>query len=77
MFIKIFEPKEYIWSVEASGYLQSHTSLVSEAHKIGMQVLVSDFANDKLSSFNYNHDPLAEYSNSLIEVLFSITTILF
>ncbi|MCH79325.1 glycerophosphoryl diester phosphodiesterase family protein, partial [Trifolium medium] len=45
----------------ASGYLQSHTSLVSEAHKIGLQVFVSDFANDKLSNFNCSHDPLAEY----------------
>ncbi|WJX59597.1 glycerophosphodiester phosphodiesterase [Trifolium repens] len=42
-------------------YLQPHTSLVSDAHKVGLEVYASDFANDVVSSYSYSYDPLAEY----------------
>jgi glycerophosphoryl diester phosphodiesterase len=81
MFIKVFAsgilvPKDYIWSVDASGYLHSHTSLVLEAHKIGLEVFVLDFANDELSSFNYSHDPLAEYLQFVDNGDFSVDGVL-
>jgi glycerophosphoryl diester phosphodiesterase len=65
-FIKTFTsgilvPKRYIWPIDASRYLQPHTSLVYDAHKVGLEVFASDFANDDLLSFNYSYDPLAEY----------------
>ncbi|WVY91783.1 hypothetical protein V8G54_037297 [Vigna mungo] len=65
-FIKTFAsgilvPKGYIWPVDdASLYLQPHTSLVSDAHKAGLEVFGSDFANDVQFSFNYSYDPLTE-----------------
>jgi glycerophosphoryl diester phosphodiesterase len=66
-FIKTFAsgilvPKRYIWPIDANLYLQPHTSLVYDAHKVGLEVFASDFANDDvLLSFNYSYDPLAEY----------------
>ena len=64
-FIKMFAsgilvPKGYI-SVDADLYLLPHTSLVLDAHKVGLEVFASDFANDFLFSYNYSYDPLAEY----------------
>ncbi|WJX64833.1 glycerophosphodiester phosphodiesterase [Trifolium repens] len=66
-FIKTFAsgilvPKGYIWPIDSTSlYLQPHTSLVSDAHKVGLEVYASDFANDVVSSYNYSYDPLAEY----------------
>lgn len=65
-FIKTFAsgilvPKGYIWPVDASLYLQPHTSLVSDAHKAGLEVFAADFSNDIVISYNYSFDPLAEY----------------
>lgn len=64
-FIKTFAsgilvPKGYIWPVDASLYLQPHTSLVSDAHKAGLEVFAADFSNDIVISYNYSFDPLAE-----------------
>ncbi|KAE9584113.1 putative glycerophosphodiester phosphodiesterase [Lupinus albus] len=64
-FIKTFAsgilvPKGYIWPVDASLYLQPHTSLVTDAHKLGLEVFASDFINDVPFSYNYSYDPVAE-----------------
>lgn len=57
----ILVPKNYIWPVDASLYLQAHTSLVSDAHKEGLEVFAADFANDIPFAYNYSYDPVAEY----------------
>ncbi|MCI50902.1 glycerophosphoryl diester phosphodiesterase family protein, partial [Trifolium medium] len=37
------------------------TTLVYDAHKQGLEVYASGFANDLFSSYSYNYDPTAEY----------------
>lgn len=64
-FIKTFAsgilvPKSYIWPVDASLYLLPHTTLVSDAHKEGLEVFASDFANDVPFAYDFSYDPLAE-----------------
>jgi len=80
-FIKTFAsgilvPKGYIWPVDSSLYLLPHTSLVSDAHKAGLEVFGSDFVNDVPSSFNYSYDPLAEYLQFIDNGDFSIDGVL-
>ncbi|CAL0317448.1 unnamed protein product [Lupinus luteus] len=72
----ILVPKGYIWPVDASLYLQPHTSLVSDAHKVGLEVFASDFANDVSFSFNYSYDPLAEYLQFIDNGDFSVDGVL-
>ncbi|KAL5101583.1 hypothetical protein RYX36_005910, partial [Vicia faba] len=57
----IIVPKEYIWPVKPDNYLRPLTTLVSDAHKQGLEVYASSFANDFFSSYYYNYDPTAEY----------------
>ncbi|KAL5055128.1 hypothetical protein RYX36_035810 [Vicia faba] len=57
----IIVPKEYIWPVKPDNYLGPLTTLVSDAHKQGLEVYASGFANDFFSSYDYNYDPTAEY----------------
>ncbi|PIA45741.1 hypothetical protein AQUCO_01600175v1 [Aquilegia coerulea] len=58
----IIVPKEYIWPVDANRYLMPHTSLVTDAHKLGLEVYALGFFNDnRLASFNYSYNPVAEY----------------
>ncbi|XP_037494466.1 glycerophosphodiester phosphodiesterase GDPDL4 isoform X2 [Jatropha curcas] len=57
----ILIPKNYIWPVDATLYLQPHTSVVSDAHKAGLEVFASEFYNDVPFSFNYSYDPVTEY----------------
>ncbi|KAI8557529.1 hypothetical protein RHMOL_Rhmol04G0017600 [Rhododendron molle] len=64
-FIKTFAsgilvPKSYIWPVDASLYLLPHTTLVSDAHKAGLEVFASDFANDASFAYDFSFDPVAE-----------------
>nr|KYP74963.1 putative glycerophosphoryl diester phosphodiesterase 2 [Cajanus cajan] len=64
-FIKTFAsgilvPKGYIWPLDSGLYLQPHTPLVTNAHKEGLQVFVSDLINDVPFSYNFSYDPLAE-----------------
>ncbi|XP_010545263.1 PREDICTED: glycerophosphodiester phosphodiesterase GDPDL3-like [Tarenaya hassleriana] len=64
-FIKTFAsgiivPKIYIWPV-SSLYLLPPTSLVQDAHKAGLEVYASGFANDFDMAYNYSFDPVAEY----------------
>ncbi|KOM29774.1 hypothetical protein LR48_Vigan785s000200 [Vigna angularis] len=80
-FIKTFAsgilvPKEYIWPVDANLYLQPNTSLVSDAHKAGLEVFGSDFVNDVPSSFNYSYDPLTEYLQFIDNGDFSVDGVL-
>ncbi|WVY90900.1 hypothetical protein V8G54_036414 [Vigna mungo] len=80
-FIKTFAsgilvPKGYIWPVDARLYLQPHTSLVSDAHKAGLEVFGSDFVNDVPSSFNYSYDPLTEYLQFIDNGDFSVDGVL-
>lgn len=57
----ILVPKSYIWPVGSDLYLQPSTSLVLDAHKAGLQVFGSDFANDVQLPYNYSYDPVKEY----------------
>ncbi|XP_061365835.1 glycerophosphodiester phosphodiesterase GDPDL7-like [Gastrolobium bilobum] len=57
----IMVPKEYIWPVKADKYLGPPTTLVTDAHKLGLEVYASGFANDFFSSYSYNYDSTAEY----------------
>lgn len=80
-FIKTFAsgiliPKSYIWPLDASNYLQPHTSIVSDAHKAGLEVFVSDFYNDVPLSYNYSYDPVTEYLNFVDYVDFSVDGVL-
>ncbi|KAL9274765.1 Glycerophosphodiester phosphodiesterase GDPDL4-like protein [Drosera capensis] len=65
-FIKTFAsgilvPKNYIWPVDESLYLEPHTSIVSDAHKAGLQIFAKDFANDFIFAYNYSYNPVMEY----------------
>ncbi|KAG5090927.1 hypothetical protein JHK82_049705 [Glycine max] len=73
----ILVPKEYIWPVHPTNlYLLNHTSLVSDAHKVGLEVFASDFQNDIPISFNYSYDPVAEYLNFIDNENFSVDGVL-
>ncbi|EXB81079.1 putative glycerophosphoryl diester phosphodiesterase 2 [Morus notabilis] len=72
----ILVPKIYIWPVDPKSYLQPHTSLVSDAHKEGLEVFASDFVNDFPLSFNYSYDPVAEYLNFIDNGNFSVDGVL-
>ncbi|GLT61631.1 hypothetical protein SLA2020_343250 [Shorea laevis] len=68
----IIVPKSYIWPVDSSYYLLPSTSVVSDAHKAGLEVFASDFANDAQLSFNYSYDPVVEYLNFIDNGDFSV-----
>ncbi|EOA12945.1 hypothetical protein CARUB_v10025925mg [Capsella rubella] len=79
-FIKTFAsgilvPKSYIWPVE-SQYLLPHTSVVQDAHKAGLEVYASGFANDFDIAYNYSFDPLAEYLSFIDNGDFSVDGVL-
>ncbi|KAB1224995.1 putative glycerophosphoryl diester phosphodiesterase 2 [Morella rubra] len=79
-FIKTFAsgilvPKAYIWPVDVTLYLEPHTSVVVDAHKVGLEVFASDFANDVPSSYNYSYDPVSEYL-AFIDTDFSVDGVL-
>ncbi|XP_020110941.1 glycerophosphodiester phosphodiesterase GDPDL4-like [Ananas comosus] len=76
-FIKTFAsgilvPKNYIWPVTSDNYLQPSTSVVTDAHKAGLEIYAADFANDNSFSYNYSYDPLAEYLNFIDNGIFSV-----
>ncbi|XP_043691000.1 glycerophosphodiester phosphodiesterase GDPDL4-like isoform X2 [Telopea speciosissima] len=79
-FVKTFAsgilvPKAYIWPVN-NLYLQSPTSVVSDAHNEGLEVFASDFANDAVLSYNYSYDPVAEYLSFIDNGNFSVDGVL-
>lgn len=76
-FIKTFAsgilvPKTYIWPVDEKLYLLPHSSIVSDAHRAGLKVFASDFANDAAFAYDYSYDPLAEYLNFIDNGNFSV-----
>ena len=76
-YIKTFSsgmlvPKSYIWPVGSDLYLKPHTSLVTEAHRQGLLVFASEFANDFVFSYNYSYDPTAEYLSFIDNGNFSV-----
>ncbi|KAJ6863371.1 hypothetical protein NC652_040046 [Populus alba x Populus x berolinensis] len=56
----------------ASNYLEAPTSLVNDAHKLGLEVYASGFANDFTTSYNYSYDPSAEYLQFIDNSHFSV-----
>lgn len=76
-FIKTFAsgilvPKAYIWPVDARLYLQPHTSLVTDAHKAGLEVFGADFASDVPFAYNYSYNPVEEYLKFIDNRIFSV-----
>ncbi|OMO61762.1 Glycerophosphoryl diester phosphodiesterase [Corchorus capsularis] len=57
----ILVPKGYIQPVDTNNYLGNPTTLVADAHKLGLEVYASGFANDIPTSYNYTYDPISEY----------------
>ncbi|KAL7217853.1 hypothetical protein ACSBR2_011143 [Camellia fascicularis] len=79
-FIKTFAsgilvPKSYIWLVD-NLYLQLHTSVVLDAHKEGLEVFASDFANDVPFAYNFSYNPVAEYLSFIDNGNFSVDGVL-
>ncbi|KAF7815951.1 glycerophosphodiester phosphodiesterase GDPDL3-like [Senna tora] len=72
----ILVPKGYIWPADSNLYLQPHTSVVSDAHKEGIQVFVSDLINDVPFSYNSSYDPLAECLTFIDNGAFSVDGVL-
>lgn len=73
----ILVPKSYILPVDtSSSYLQPATSLVRDAHKVGLEVYASDFANDVPSAFDYSYDPVAEYLSFIDNGNYSVDGVL-
>lgn len=68
----ILVPKEFIYPVGPDGYLGSPTRLVAEAHKLGLEVYASGFANDAPASYNYSYDPTSEYVQFVDNSQFSV-----
>ncbi|KAL6650881.1 hypothetical protein ACP70R_009806 [Stipagrostis hirtigluma subsp. patula] len=80
-FVKTFAsgilvPKHYIWPVSPDNYLLPYTSLVSDAHKAGLEIYAADFANDFAPSYNHSYDPLAEYLSFIDNGAFSVDGVL-
>ncbi|WOG96058.1 hypothetical protein DCAR_0415388 [Daucus carota subsp. sativus] len=80
-FIKTFAsgiivPKTYIWPTDKDLYLLPHTSVVLDAHKEGLEIFASDFANDIPFAYDYNYDPVAEYLNFIDNGNFSVDGVL-
>ncbi|XP_031479028.1 glycerophosphodiester phosphodiesterase GDPDL7-like [Nymphaea colorata] len=71
----ILVPKSYIWPVK-DGYLQPATSLVNDAHKVGLAVYAYGFANDAPASYNYSYDPIREYVQFVSNGDFSVDGVL-
>ncbi|KZV27409.1 putative glycerophosphoryl diester phosphodiesterase 2 [Dorcoceras hygrometricum] len=68
----ILVPKEYIWPMNKARVLQPATNLVQDAHKQGLTVYASDFANDNYLSYNYSYDPTTEYLQYIENSQFSV-----
>ncbi|KAG6466581.1 hypothetical protein ZIOFF_075612 [Zingiber officinale] len=72
----ILVPKSYIWPVNEDQYLQAHTSFVTDAHVLGLEVYASDFSNDSPGSYNYSFDPTVEYLQFIDNSNFSVDGVL-
>lgn len=74
--VGILVPKTYIWPLKKDQYLAPSTSLVKDAHALGLEVYASGFANDMATSYNYSNDPGAEYLNFIDNPDFSVDGVL-
>lgn len=72
----VLVPKDLIWPLSKEGYLEAATSLVTDAHKEGLEVYAYGFANDNPASYNYSYDPEAEYLQFIDNSQFSVDGIL-
>ena len=72
----IMVPKSYIWPVGNDNYLQPSKSIVQDAHKAGLEIHASDFANDRPMPYNYSYDPLQEYLSFVSNGDFSVDGVL-
>ncbi|XP_047945390.1 glycerophosphodiester phosphodiesterase GDPDL6-like isoform X1 [Salvia hispanica] len=72
----IVVPKEYIWPVDKAKVLLPATTLVQDAHKAGLSVYASSFANDRLWSYNFSYDPVLEYVHFTDNSEFSVDGVL-
>ncbi|XP_073132174.1 glycerophosphodiester phosphodiesterase GDPDL6-like [Henckelia pumila] len=68
----ILVPQAYIWPMDKARVLQPATNLVQDAHKQGLTVYASDFANDNYLSYNYSYDPTREYIQFIENSQFSV-----
>ncbi|KAG2330436.1 hypothetical protein Bca4012_019975 [Brassica carinata] len=80
-FVKTFAsgilvPKSFILRLDDKQYLQPPRSLVQDAHKAGLQVYVSGFANDIDIAHNYSFDPVSEYLSFVDNGDFSVDGVL-
>lgn len=72
----ILVPKNYIWPVTKDQYLEPPTTLVADAHGLGLEVYAYNFANDAPASYNYSFDPTAEYLQFIDNSNFSVDGVL-
>ena len=72
----ILVPKGYIWPMDPTSYLLPHTSLVADAHRVGLEVFAADFANDNLFAYNYSYNPVDEYLSFIDNDEFSVDGVL-
>ncbi|KAF8093829.1 hypothetical protein N665_0377s0039 [Sinapis alba] len=68
----VLVPKDYIWPLDSAKYLKPASTFVADAHKAGLEVYASGFANDLSTSFNYSYDPSAEYLQFVDNGQFSV-----
>ncbi|XP_023518193.1 glycerophosphodiester phosphodiesterase GDPDL6-like isoform X1 [Cucurbita pepo subsp. pepo] len=54
-------PKSYIWPVSREEYVLPATTVVMDAHNLGLEVYAHGFANDAVVGYNYSYDPVREY----------------
>ncbi|KAL1217547.1 Glycerophosphodiester phosphodiesterase GDPDL7 [Cardamine amara subsp. amara] len=72
----VLVPKDYIWPIDSAKYLKPATTFVADAHKAGLEVYASGFANDMRTSFNYSYDPSTEYLQFVDNGQFSVDGII-
>ncbi|CAA0815364.1 Glycerophosphodiester phosphodiesterase GDPDL3 [Striga hermonthica] len=72
----ILVPKNYIYPVDNSLYLQNYSSLVLDAHKAGLGVFASNFMNDAPLPYDYSYDPVSEYLSFVDNGRFSVDGVL-
>lgn len=80
-FVKTFAsgiivPKSYILPVDDKQYLLPATTLVQAAHKAGLEVFASGFANDADIAHDYSFDPVSEYLSFVDNGNFSVDGVL-
>ncbi|KAG2280376.1 hypothetical protein Bca4012_048658 [Brassica carinata] len=68
----VLVPKDYIWALDSANYLKPASTFVADAHKAGLEVYASGFANDYRTSYNYSYDPSAEYLQFVDNGQFSV-----